>query len=155
MCTALWNPDIEEQRFCWGCRSWFHTTCLSTDRITTQAHHLEAMSQEHSDVPKSILQIAFQPTARGGNLHYIAGNIRFVHKARLLLDQVLREDILSNPDSWMAANIVDLEDDEASLWWEYMAYEYNIDTENKDTEQLVVTDQVLFECPKCGPLTLL
>jgi hypothetical protein len=67
----------------------------------------------------------------------------------------VREDILSNPDPWMAANIVDLEDDEISLWWEYMVYEYNIDVQNKDTEQLVVTDQVLFKCPVCGPSTSL
>jgi hypothetical protein len=66
------------------------------------------MSGEHSKVPKSILQIAFQPTARGGNLHYIAGNIRFVNRARLLLDPMVREDILSNPVPWMAATIVDL-----------------------------------------------
>jgi hypothetical protein len=116
---------------------------------------LEAICQEHPNVPQTILQIAFQPTARGGNLHYIAGNIRFVNKARLLLDHRVREDILSNPVPWMAANIVDFEDDENSLWWEYMVYEYNIDIGNKDTEQLVVTDQVLFKCPNCGPLTSL
>ena len=115
-CTALWNPDVEEQRFCWRRRSWFHTGCLSTDSITTQAQHLDQMSLEHSKVPKSILQIVFQPTARGGNLHYIAGNIRFVNRARLLLDPMVREDILSNPVPWMAATIVDLEDDKISLW---------------------------------------
>lgn len=154
-CTSLWNPDEEEQRFCWGCQSWYHTTCLSTNCITTQAQHLETIFEEHPNVPQSILQIAFQPTARGGNLHYIAGNIRFVNNARLLLDSTVREDILSNPEPWMAANMVDHEDDEYSLWQEYMAYEYNVDVENKDTEQLVVTDQVLFKCPKCGPLTSL
>jgi hypothetical protein len=88
-------------------------------------------------------------------LHYIAGNIRFVNKARLLLDHMVRENMLSNPDAWMAANIVDYEEDKSSLWWEYMVYEHNIDIEKKDTEQLVVTDQVLYTCPKCGPLTLL
>ena len=155
MCTALWNPDAEEQRFCWECKSWFHTTCLSTDHITKQAEYLEVQFSEHSDVPPSILRIAFQPTARGGKLHYIAGNIRFVNKARLLLDHTVRENILSNPDSWMAANIVDNEEDESTLWWEYMVHEYNIDVGNLVTEQLVVTDQVLHACPKCGPLTLL
>ena len=113
------------------------------------------MLQEHSNVPQSILQIAFQPTARGGDLHYIAGNIRFVHKARLLLDSTVREELLSNPDPWMAANMVDHEDDESSLWQEYLVYEYNINPENKDTEQLVVTDQILYKCPTCMPLTLL
>ena len=32
---------------------------------------------------------------------------------------------------------------------------HNIDVENKDAEQLVVTDQVLYKCPNCCPLTLL
>jgi hypothetical protein len=149
---------MEEQRFCWGCQSWFHTTCLKTlnpNHITTQAQHLEAIAQEHSNVPQSILQIAFQPTARGGDLHYIAGNIRFVNKARLLLDSKVRADILSNPNPWMAANMIDHEDDESSLWQEYMIYEYNIKTDNKDTEQLVVADQVLFNCPTCGLFTVL
>ena len=36
-----------------------------------------------------------------------------------------------------------------------MVYEYNIDVGNKDEEQLVVMDQVLYKCPNCGPLTLL
>lgn len=155
MCTALWNPDVEEQRFCWECKSWFHTTCLSTNCITTQEQHLKVQFAEHSNVPSSILRIAFQPTARGGQLHYIAGNIRFVNKARLLLDHTVWENILSNPDPWMAANIVDNEEDMSSLWWEYMVYEYNIDVGNLDTEQLVVTDQFLYACPKCGPLTSL
>jgi hypothetical protein len=108
------------------------------------------MSKEHCNIPNSIIQIAFQPTARGGNLHYTAGNIRFVNRARLLLDHAVREEILSNPESWMVGNIVDHEDDEFSLWWEYMVYEYNIDVEDKDTEQLVVNDQVFYKCPKCG-----
>jgi len=71
------------------------------------------------------------------------------------MDDKVRENILSNPDPWMAANIVDHEEDPCSLWWEYMIYEYNIDVENKDTEQLAVTNQVLYNCPQCGPLTLL
>lgn len=146
----LWNPDVEEQRFCWGCKHWFHTTCLPVDDITTQAHHLELISKESSDAPKSIIQIAFQPTARGGKLHYTAGNIRFVNKARQLLEPMVRQKILSNPEPWMVGNIVDHEDDESSLWWEYMVYEYAINVEDKDTEQLVVTDQVLYKCPKCG-----
>jgi hypothetical protein len=71
------------------------------------------------------------------------------------LDPLVREEILSNPDPWMAANMVDYEEDEISLWWEYMVYEYNIDVGNKDAEQLVVTDQVLYKCPNCGPLNSL
>jgi hypothetical protein len=120
-----------------------------------QEEHMEAIFKEHPNVPKSILQIAVQPTARGGNLHYIAGNIRFVNRARLLMDDMVRKNILSNPDPWMAANMVDHEEDPCSLWWEYMVYEYDIDIGNKDTEQLVVTAQVLYKCPNCGPFSLL
>ena len=61
----------------------------------------------------------------------------------------MREEMLSNPEPWMVGNMVDHEDDESSLWWEYMVYEYGIDTEDKDTEQLVVTDQVFYKCPGC------
>jgi hypothetical protein len=50
----------------------------------------------------------------------------------------------------MVGNMVDHEDDEGSLWHEYMVYEYNIDIEDKDTEQLVVMDQIVYKCPKCG-----
>lgn len=50
----------------------------------------------------------------------------------------------------MVGNIVDNEDDETSFWWEYMVYEYSINTKDKDTEQLLVTDQVFYKCPKCG-----
>jgi hypothetical protein len=107
------------------------------------------MSKEHSSAPKSIIPIAFQPTARGGKLHYTAGNIRFIHQARLILDHKVREEILSNPKPWMVGNMVDHEGDESSLWWEYMVYKYHIDIEDKDTEQLVVTDQVFYKCPKC------
>jgi hypothetical protein len=63
---------------------------------------------------------------------------------------MVREKILSNPEPWMVGTIVDHEDDESSLWWEYMVYEYHIDIEDRDTEQLVVANQVFYKCPKCG-----
>ena len=62
-----------------------------------------------------------------------------------------RNDILSTPDPWMEVNIsTHQESDEDTLWWEYLKYENNIDEEKKDTEQLVVKDQVLYKCPSCN-----
>ena len=149
----LWNPDLQEQRFCWGCKVWFHPTCLLFDVFggptNSQAYYLELIFKQHSNVPKSIIEIAFQPMARGGNLHYTAGNIWFVNRARLLFNSTVQEEILSNTKPWMVGNMVAHGDNESSLWWEYMVYEYDIDTEDKDTEQLVVMDQVVYKCHKC------
>jgi hypothetical protein len=96
--------------------------------------------------------VAYQPTARGGNLHYIAGNIRLVNMARLLLDKAKRDEILATPDPWMSENMAAQREDESSMWWEYMMYENNIDGEKQDTEQLVVKDQILYTCPECNCL---
>lgn len=150
-CIAPWNPDMEEQRFCWQCRSWFHTTCLlrELDLPTTQAEHLTAIMSEFPQIPKSIIEVAYQPTARGGNLHFVAGNIRLVNMARDLLDEEARNLILATPDPWMAANMATHQEDKVALWWEYLIYENNIEEGKKDTEQLVVKDQVLYSCPSC------
>jgi hypothetical protein len=142
---------VEEQRFCWKCRSWFHTTCLlrDLDLPTTQAEHLEMSISKFPHIPQSIMEVAYQPTARGGDLHFVAGNIRLVNMARELLDEEARNHILATPDPWMATNMAMNEQDEAALWWEYMVYENNIEEGKKDAEQLVVKDQVLYSCPSC------
>lgn len=146
---------MEEQRFCWHCQTWFHTKCLLPDTRTTQAQHLEVVVSKFSDIPKSILEVAYQPTARGGSLHYISGNIRLVNAARQLLDKQKREDIITNPDPWMAVNIENHQENEATLWWKYLIYENNINEEKEDAEKLVIVDQVLYTCPNCGLLDLL
>ena len=107
---------------------------------------------EFPDIPESILEVAYQPTARGGSLHYISGNIRLVNMARLLLTKEKREDILAMPDPWMEENISTCKEKKASLWWEYLKYENNIDEEKGHTEQLVVKDQILYTCPSCDML---
>lgn len=123
--------------------------------MTTQGQHLEAIVSKFPDIPKSILEVAYQPTARGGSLHYISGNIRLVNAARQLLDRQKREDIITKPDPWMAVNIEKHQENEATLWWKYLIYENNLNEEKKDTEKLVNLDQVLYTCPNCGLLDFL
>jgi len=144
---------VEEQRFCWSCKNWFHSKCLP-GATTSQAKHLDGVISKFSDIPRSILEVSYQPTARGGSLHYISGNIRLVNEARQLLDKQKREDIIAKPDPWLAAKIETHLENEATLWLEYLIYESNID-EEKDAEKLVITDQVLYTCPNCGILNWL
>lgn len=95
--------------------------------------------------------MAYQPTARGGSLHYISGNIRLVNAARQLLDKQKRENIMANPDPWMVVNIDNHQHNESILWWNYLIYENNInEEEEEDAEKLVITGQVLYTCPSCG-----
>jgi hypothetical protein len=71
---------------------------------------------------------------------------------RQLLSKEKRHDILATPDPWMEVNIATHQENEDTLWWEYLKYENNIDEMKKDTEQLVVKDQVLYTCPSCDSL---
>jgi hypothetical protein len=151
----MWNPDLEEQRFCWQCQNWFHTKCLIPDITTTQMQQLKDYICEFPDIPKSILEVAYQPTARGGGLHYVSGNIRLVNMGRELLRKEKRDVILRTPDPWMAENIETHQENEDALWWEYLKYDNNIDEEKNDTEQLVVKEQVLYTCPSCDFFTRL
>jgi hypothetical protein len=116
---------------------------------------LHAVVSKISDIPRSILEVSYQPIARGGSLHYISGNIRLVNAARQLLDKQKREDIMAKPDPWMAVNIETHLKNEATLWWEYLIYENNINEEEEDAEKLVIRDQVLYTCPNCGLLNWL
>lgn len=119
----------------------------------TQAEHLESILLTFPKIPKSILQVAYQPTGRGGRLHYVAGNIRFVHMARELLDAQRQGHILATPDPWMMVNIEQNQGDEVALWWDYLKYENNVDEEDKHGEQLLIVDQVFYTCLRCGSST--
>jgi hypothetical protein len=117
--------------------------------MTDQKQRLTECILEFPDIPRSILEVAHQPTARGGNLHFVSGNIRLVNMGRELLSKEIREDILDMQDPWMEMNIAENKEDEDTLWREYLKYENNIDEKKEDTEQLVVKDQVLYACPGC------
>ena len=120
--------------------------------MTNQSQMLTEYINEFPNIPRSILEVAHQPTGRGGCLHYISGNIRLVNFGRQLLSKEKRDDILATPDPWMEVNIETHQENEDTLWWEYQKYENNIDETKKDTEQLVVKDQVLYTCPRCDSL---
>ena len=120
--------------------------------MTSQMQQLSDYISEYSDIPKSILEVAYQPTTRGWGLHYVSGNIRLVNMRRHLLRKEKRDEILARPDPWMVVNIEIHQENEVALWWEYLKYENNIDEEEKDAEQLVVKDQVVYTCPSCESL---
>jgi len=86
-CFKGWNPDIEEQRYCYKCRLWFHTACAAaTDK--TQGFIVEKAKQKESlaeELPTVLFEMACQPAARGGDRHFAAGNIRIVTKAKDLV----------------------------------------------------------------------
>jgi hypothetical protein len=149
----LWNPDNEEQRFCWNCSKWYHTECLEEASSLLQAEWLDTVmdNQVHHNVPKSIVQVAYQPTARGGALHFIAGNIRFVNSARLLLDAEARKVV--ETDIWMVAKQLEGGEEQAN-WMDWMAESHGIKPSDSkygpQREQLLVENQIVFNCPGCG-----
>lgn len=107
------------------------------------------MTGQDAETPSSILEVASQPTARGGELHFSAGNIRLVNFARSLLNKQDRDQIVINPDPWMAQNLVEHANDPCIMWKKYMEYEFSMD--GRSEEQLVIKDQVFYTCPNCGP----
>lgn len=85
-CANAWSPDQEEQRYCYDCHKWFHVSCLSLAEEIDQGDLVDAKIEElQVPLPKILLDVAFQPAARGGPTHFHAGNIRFVTKARKLV----------------------------------------------------------------------
>jgi hypothetical protein len=104
---------------------------------------------EYANVPQSILEASFQPTARGGHRHYISGNIRIVNYARFLLREEKRREILLFPDPWMELNMKTWREDVSMLWKKHMEYEFNFD--DKAEEPMILKGQLLFACPNCGP----
>jgi poly-beta-hydroxyalkanoate depolymerase len=68
---------------------------------------------------------------------------------RQLLTKDARDHVLALQDPWMVVNVETHQDDEDALWWDYLKYENNIEEDKKDAEQLVVKDQVVYECPIC------
>ena len=156
-CNALWSPDKEEQCFCWNCKNWFNLTCLDNP-TSDQEYYLQKMKEQYHSVPKIIVQVAFQPTARGGETHFVAGNIRLVSSARLLLDPEARDRVAS--EGWMIAYKLEQDmkmeggddidgDDE---WQAYLEFMHNIDDKqrrNPMEEQLSLDGQEMYTCPIC------
>jgi hypothetical protein len=108
--------------------------------------------ESYPTVPKSILKVAFQPTARGGKTHFVTSNIRLVSAARDLLDAQVREEI--GADNWMVAFQLENHEgfDECDAWQAWLEYKYNIDGQqrgNIQEEQLLIEGQQMYTCSKC------
>ena len=105
-------------------------------------------------VPTTILEVAFQPTARGGSTHFTAGNLRIVKFAQTLLEASIRDEIVGG-HNWFAAHIQEV-GDEGDItdkdWRSFMEDEHSI-KERKSTgdefEQLLVSGQAILACPLC------
>lgn len=128
--------------------------CLDLSNPVDQDLYLSNLLKDNNqDIPQWVLRVAFQPTARGGPLHFCTGNIRVVHTARGLLTEESREVIASS--AWMAAHLAeagrDIMIDED--WRVWLAFEHGMeDTENSALsreEELVVKGQFLYPCPSC------
>ena len=106
-------------------------------------------TENRQSVPYTILQVAFQPTARGGKTHFVAGNIRLVSAARDLLDSSAREVIAES--AWMTAYLLEFgEDDEK--WQAWLEHQYHIDDEERGNiaeEQLLIEKQQMYSCSIC------
>ena len=96
-CDWIWNPDEEEQRFCYQCHKWYHTLCLTILRKKGQDAVIEETSAklDLTLVPQILQCAAFQPAARGGPCLFTAGNIRMVTKARELVESEEKRAIFS------------------------------------------------------------
>jgi len=109
---------------------------------------------ENSDIPDTILTVAFQPTARGGPCHFVTGNIRVIKQARSLLSKDTRQVISQSP--WMAAHLIEqthshVQDND---WIAYLESELSI-KEDITEEQLVVDGQSCYPCPVCKSVFLI
>ena len=96
-----WNPDQEEQWYCYTCRLWFHTSCLIVADGKNQNFLIEKarMEENFKELPQVLLQMAYQPVARGDECHFTAGNIRIVTKAwKLVRDKEKRHELTGGKD---------------------------------------------------------
>lgn len=117
-------------------------SCLS-GKIHRQDAILEA-ALGSSPIQTILLEIAFQPAARGGARHFTAGNIRIVTMARnLVLDEEKRLRFTKgmdwDGDKWMAA-----------LRDEFGMLEEDVGDFNR--EQLVAGGQNSYQCAGCKGL---
>jgi hypothetical protein len=114
-----------------------------------------SLHPKHKETPKFLLDVAFQPTARGEPRHFIAGNIRITNSARKLLDLESRKAV--EESRWMAAHLVEAQrdtpiDDDWKAWFEFdQGLKDSIRSDGRHREKLIETDQVYYSCTRCGP----
>jgi hypothetical protein len=109
---------------------------------------------EHHNTPRILLDVAFQPAARGEPTHFVAGNIRIVGSARKLLHQEERDNIMER--NWMVAHLLEMQrkyptDDDWKAW---LLFLHGLEEEPIEfrghRERLVVTGQAYYSCLRCG-----
>jgi hypothetical protein len=115
------------------------------------------LSPNTPQIPQSILEVALQPTARGGSAHFAAGNLRIVKFARELLDSEARNETINN-HNWFVAHLQEVDGDHHDHvvtdedWRRFMEDEHGMTEEERGEErfeQLVVHGQTMFTCPFC------
>ena len=143
-CDRIWNPDDEEQRFCYQCRKWYHTSCLTISRKNSQDAVIKKISAklDLTLVPQILQWTAFQPAARGGPRLFTAGNIRMVTKARELVES---EEKRAN----FSGGLLAPNDDEWTRFLESYFGVLETDRGNIEKEQLVASGQDIYLCPVC------
>ncbi len=139
-----WNPDQEEQRYCYTCRLWFHTSCLIVADGKSQTFLIEKARMEENceELPQILLQMAYQPAARGGERHFTAGNIRIVTKGRELVGDKEKRREFTGGENW-----------KEDCWRNALLELFKIDKEDEgrlDREQLVSYAQRVYCCATCG-----
>ena len=87
---------------------------------------MEDILKEHQETPCCILDVAYQPTACGGQIHYMAGNIRFVAMARNLLEEAQRSNRLTTMDAGLVMTIGVQWEEKDMVWRTYLEVEHGI-----------------------------
>lgn len=144
-CKNGWNPDKQEQRYCYRCCQWFHLECIPIEEGESQA----TLKSDHNprtstSLPSILIDMACQPAARGGARHFTAGNIRLVTKARKLLKSKRARAKFTGDEEWSN-----------DQWKCALMKHFRIkksDEGNLNREQLVVYEQIVYKCVKCDSL---
>lgn len=141
---------------------WFHTKCLEKNQISEQEEYLEVvkksthqkLTEPGLQIPQAILGVAFQPTARGGLTHFVAGNTRIVKFARSLLEFSARDKVVAS-HNWFIAHSQEITHEDLITdedWRRFMEDEHGLkegEGEQVSCEQLIAYGQTIFTCPFC------
>ncbi|KAN0091615.1 hypothetical protein V8E55_005181 [Tylopilus felleus] len=76
VCKKAYNPDRDEQRYCYGCESWFHCKCLeSLPKGSNEMKELviQISKDKELSLDEDLLELLCIPTFRGRR-HGVVGN---------------------------------------------------------------------------------
>jgi hypothetical protein len=118
----------------------------------TQKHYLHMIKAKNKcqNVPNSILEAAFQPTAHGGLLHFAAGNICLVDLACSFLSKAARNEAFQNPIFAVEWDLTGGSRDISDLWRDYMNDHWGLEATTSDSEKLYIEGQHIYTCPACN-----